>query len=172
MNKYITAYYMDEGKLLNGLKQIKTKGVLIADVLSPFPVHGIDKVLGIKRSRLTRVAFIGGAIGAISGFGFQTWVFTRAYPINFGGKPFFAAPSFIPVAFETTVLFAAFAMVIAFFVVSKLGPGNNPVIHDEQVTDDRFLVIVDVAENSSTEEIKEIEKALQDAGAEGIKFNA
>ncbi|NOU47630.1 MAG: DUF3341 domain-containing protein [Bacteroidales bacterium] len=172
MNKYITAYYLDEEKLLKGLKQVKTKGVRVADVLSPFPVHGIDKVLGLRRSRLTRVAFAGGAIGAIVGFGFQTWVFTSAYPINFGGKPFFAAPSFIPVTFETTVLFAAFSMVIAFFVVSKLGPGNKPVIHDERVTDDRFLVIVDIPENSSKEEINEIEKALHDAGAEGINYKA
>lgn len=172
MNKYITAYYLDEEKLLRGLKQVKAKGFKIADVLSPFPVHGIDKVLGLRRSRLTRVAFIGGAVGAIVGFGFQAWVFTQAYPINFGGKPFFAAPSFIPVAFETTVLFAAFSMVFAFLIVSKLLPGNDPVIHDERVTDDHFLVIIDVADDSSADEIKNIEKALQEAGAEGIKYKA
>lgn len=170
MNKYITAYYLDEDKLLKGVKQIKAKGIAIADVLSPFPVHGLDKALGLRRSRLTRVAFTGGAIGAITGFGFQAWVFTTAYPINFGGKPFFSAPSFIPVAFETTVLFAAFSMVIAFFVVSKLYPGAKPIIHDERTTDDRFLVIVDLQENSTEE--KEIELALKEAGAEGIILKA
>ncbi len=172
MNKYITAYYHDEHDLLKGVKLLKSKGLNIHDVLSPFPVHGLDKAMGLRRSRLARVAFTGGAIGAIAGFGFQAWVFTKAYPINFGGKPFFAAPSFMPVTFETTVLFAAFSMVIAFFVVSKLGPGANPVIHDERVSDDRFLVIMGVDDDASTAKIAEIEKALKEAGAEGINVKA
>ena len=172
MNKYITAYYLDEGKLLKGVKQIKSKGVKIKDVLSPFPVHGLDKALGLRRSRLARVAFAGGAIGAIAGFGFQTWVFTSAYPIDFGGKPYFSAPSFIPVTFETTVLFSAFSMVFAFLIASKLLPGENPVILDERVTDDHFLVVIELDEESTEESIKEIEKALKEAGAEGIIIKA
>ncbi len=172
MNKYITAYYTDEHALLKGVKQLKAKGLHIEDVLSPFPVHGLDKALGLRRSRLTRVAFVGGAIGAITGFGFQTWVFTSAYPINFGGKPFFSAPSFIPVTFEVTVLFAAFSMVIAFFIASKIGPGANPVIHDERVTDDRFLLIVGLDEDQTAAQITAIEKELTEAGAQGINVKA
>jgi hypothetical protein len=168
MTKYITAYYMDEEDLLKGLRQMKAKGLQIIDVLTPFPVHGIDKVLEIRRSRLTRVAFIAGAIGAIVGFGFQAWIFTIDYPLNFGGKPFFAVPSFIPVTFELTVLFASFAMVGAFLVSNKLGPGAKPIIHEERATDDRFLVVVKVDENSSDENISEIKLALAEAGAEGI----
>lgn len=167
MNNYITAYYLDEEELLTGLRQIKDKGIEVQDVLTPFPVHGLDKVLGLRRSRLTRVAFAGGAIGGILGFIFQTWIFTNAYPINFGGKPYFAVPSFIPVTFELTVLFAAFSMVIAFFIFNKLGPGANPVIHDERVTDDRFLLIIKPDDHTKD---KEIESILLDAGAQGISF--
>jgi hypothetical protein len=172
MNKYITAYYQDENDLLKGLRQLKEKGLEIMDVLTPFPVHGLDKVLGFERSKLTRVAFGAGALGAIIGFGFQAWVFTKAYPINFGGKPFFAIPSFIPVTFELAVLFAAFAMVIAFFIRSKIGPGAKTVIHDERITDDIFLVVVKIEENHPGRGIKEIEQALIGAGAEGIKIKA
>ena len=142
------------------------------DVLTPFPVHGVDKVLNMRRSRLTRVAFIGGAVGAIVGFGFQAWIFTVDYPLNIGGKPFFAVPSFMPVAFELTVLFSAFAMVIAFFVSNQLGPGAKAVIHDERATDDRFLVVVEVDDSRADENIKEIELALAEAGAEGITLKA
>jgi len=165
MNKYITAYYDDEEDLLRGLKQIKAKGIEVADVLTPFPVHGLDKALGMSRSKLTRVAFAGGAVGAIIGFGFQAWVFTQAYPLNFGGKPFFAVPSFIPVTFEMAVLFAAFSMVFAFLISNKIGPGAKTIIHDERITDDRFLLVVNVQdeENAHT-----IEAVLNDAGAHGI----
>jgi hypothetical protein len=165
MNKYITAYYNDEEDLLKGLKQIKAKGIEVADVLTPFPVHGLDKALGMSRSKLTRVAFAGGAVGAIIGFGFQAWVFTQAYPLNFGGKPFFAVPSFIPVTFEMAVLFAAFSMVFAFLISNKLGPGAKTVIHDERITDDRFLLVVNVQDEDNTQAI---EAVLNDAGAHGI----
>jgi hypothetical protein len=168
MNRYITAYYLDEEDLLKGLGHLKAKGLEIMDVLTPFPVHGVDKALNMRRSRLTRVAFIAGVVGATLGFGFQAWVFTVDYPINIGGKPFFAVPSFMPVTFELTVLFAAFAMVIAFFVSNKLGPAAKAVIHDERITDDRFLVVVKVGDGEGEENIKEIELALAEAGAEGI----
>jgi hypothetical protein len=172
MNNYITAYYLDEEDLLKGIKQMKTKGLQIADVLTPFPVHGIDKALGMPRSRLARVAFIGGAVGTVIGFGFQAWVFTMDYPLNIGGKPFFAVPSFMPVAFEVTVLFAAFSMVIAFLASNKLGPGSNNIIHDERITDDRFLVVVKVDEDNMVESIRQIKLALAEAGAEGITLKA
>jgi hypothetical protein len=118
------------------------------------------------------VAFWGGAVGAIAGFGFQAWVFTSAYPLNFGGKPFFSVPSFIPVTFEVTVLFAAFSMVIAFLANNKLGPGSNNIIHDERSTDDRFLVVVKVDDNNMAESIRKIKLALAEAGAEGITLKA
>jgi len=164
MSKYITAYYHDETDLLKGLKLIQSKGLKVSDVLTPFPVHGLDTALGIKRSRLSVVAFAGGAAGAILGFAFQTWVFTNAYPINFGGKPLFSAPSFMPVTFELAVLFAAFAMVIAFFVTNKIGPGAKTVIHDERITDDRFLLVVKFDESNSASALS----VLEEAGAEGI----
>jgi len=172
MNKYITAYYMDEEDLMKGLRQMKAKGLKVSDVLTPFPVHGIDKVLEIPRSRLTRVGFIAGAVGAAVAFGFQAWVFTIDYPLNFGGKPFFSVPSFIPVTFELTVLFAAFAMVIALLITNKLSPGTKPLIHDERCTDDRFLVLVKVDDDSSDESISQIKLTLAEAGAEGILLKA
>lgn len=166
--KYIKAYYLDDDQLLKGIKNLKNKGIEILDVLTPFPVHGLDKLLGYRRSWIARVGFVGGAIGAASGFLFQTWVFTRAYPLNIGGKPFLAAPSFIPVTFECTVLFAAFAMVFAFLFRSKLGLGAKPVIHDEKVTDDRFLVLVGMGDDASEKNVSNISKSLKDSGAEGI----
>ncbi len=167
MNRYITAYYYDEEDLLTGLRKIQAEGIRIADVHTPFPVHGLDKAIGLRRSRLSTVAFVGGALGALIGFFFQAWVFTVDYPIGFGGKPFFAVPSFIPVAFELSVLMAAFTMVFAYLIHNNLGPGSKNIIHDERITDDIFLIVVDVRDTED-DKLQEVEKALADAGAQGI----
>ncbi len=152
MRRYISAYFEDEENLLRAAKDLREKNISIQDVLTPFPVHGLDHVLGYKRSNLPTVAFICGAIGLAVAFGFQTWAFVVDYPLFIGGKPHFAIPSFIPITFEVTVLFAAFGMASAFFIVSKLGPGANNVIHDERITDDHFVIIVDLDEQGNQDE--------------------
>ncbi|MBI9056328.1 MAG: DUF3341 domain-containing protein [Labilibaculum sp.] len=151
MRRYISAYFEDEQNLLRATKDLRDQELSIQDVLTPFPVHGLDHALGYKRSNLPTVAFVCGAIGLVLAFGFQTWAFTVDYPLFIGGKPHFAIPSFIPITFELTVLFAAFGMATAFFISSKLGPGANNVIHDERITDDRFVIIVDLDEDGNHE---------------------
>jgi hypothetical protein len=170
--EYIKAYYDDDEKLIEGLKLLKSKNVEILDVLTPFPVHGLDKILGYRRSWIARAGFIGGAIGGLSGFYFQTWVFTKSYPLNIGGKPFFSVPSFIPITFELTVLFAAFAMVFAFLIRSKIGPGAKPFIHDERITDDRFVVLVGLGESHSAENSSNIINLLNETGALDINLKS
>ena len=120
---YIKAYYEDEENLLDGLKKLKEKGVEILDVLTPFPVHGLDHTLGYRRSWISRVGFIGGVIGGSSMFYFMTWIFTKNYPLNIGGKPFWSVPSFIPITFECTVLFAAISMVV---MLPNVNAPNTP----------------------------------------------
>ena len=166
--KYIRAYYEDDDDLLKGIKSLKSAGVEILDVLTPFPVHGLDKAMGYRRSWIARVGFIGGAFGAVSAFVFQTWIFTKDYPLNIGGKPMFSIPTFIPVTFEFTVLCAAISMVIAFLVRSKIGPGADPVIQDERITDDHFVVLVGLGDDKSSANVDSLSKKLADAGAKGI----
>ena len=116
---------------------------------------------------LPKVAFIGGLIGGSLGLLFQIWVFTQAWPLNIGGKPHLALPSFIPVTFEMTVLFAAFAMGIAFLLRSNLGPGSIPDILDEGVTDDHFQIILSEKNNKISE--TELAEALSATGALDVK---
>jgi hypothetical protein len=136
-------------------------------VRTPFPVHGLDKILKFPRSRLPKVAFIAGVIGGALGLLFQIWVFTRAWPLVIGGKPFLSIPSFIPVTFELVVLFAAFALVIFFLVRSKLGPGSLPDILDEEVTNDHFQIILSDRNNDIPD--IELADALASTGALGVK---
>jgi hypothetical protein len=167
MQAIVYGHFTDELDLLNAVKELQNKGIQIADVRTPFPVHGLDSVLKFRRSHLPKVAFIAGTIGALLMFYFQYWVFTEAWPLNFGGKPYFSILSFIPGTFEITVLFAAFAMGIAFLVRSNLGPGSIPDILDEDVTDDHFQIILSGKNNRLSE--TELADALKATGALDVK---
>lgn len=140
----------DEVPLLQAVKILRESKEIITDVLSPFPVHGLDEALSIKRSRIPVVGFIFGALGAILAFVFQAWVFTVSYPLIIGGKPFFSVPTFIPITFEVTVLFAGLSMVVALLIRSRLKPDIRFKPVDERITDDRFVILVDAADEKTT----------------------
>ena len=140
----------DEVPLLEAVKVLRDNKELITDVLSPFPVHGLDEALAIRRSGIPVGGFIFGALGAILAFGFQAWVFTVSYPLIIGGKPFFSVPTFIPITFEVTVLFAGLSMVAALLIRSKLKPDISFKPVDEGITDDRFVILVDTNDDETT----------------------
>ncbi|MEM7102654.1 MAG: DUF3341 domain-containing protein [Bacteroidota bacterium] len=132
--------YNDETELIKAVETARHDGLDIMDVFTPFPVHGLDAAMGLSESRLHITGFIFGALGTLTAFGFMTWVFTRDWPIIFGGKPYWSVPAFIPITFELTVLFASVGMVTVFYVICGMGPGiDNPVLHD-RITDDKFCL--------------------------------
>jgi hypothetical protein len=142
--------YDDEQDLMTAVKKAGEDHLDIMDVYTPFPVHGLDPLLGLSESRLHIAGFVYGAIGTLTAFLFMTWVFTRDWPIIFGGKPYFSAPAFIPITFEVTVLLASVGMVVTFYTICGMGPGIiNPVL-DERITDDKFCIAFDT--NDATEE--------------------
>ncbi|MBN2636734.1 MAG: DUF3341 domain-containing protein [Prolixibacteraceae bacterium] len=167
MGAIVYGHFTDELELLDAVKELKNKGIRIADVRTPFPVHGLDAALKFPRSHLPKVAFAAGIIGGSLGLLFQIWVFTKGWPLNFGGKPHLSLPSFVPVTFELTILFAAFAMGIAFLLRSNLGPGKIPHILDEEVTNDHFQIILTAKNNNLTD--VELVEALTATGALNVK---
>lgn len=159
--------YDDEEILLKAVKKAKEDHMEIMDVYSPFPVHGLDPLLGLSESRLHIAGFIYGMIGTLTAFLFMTWVFTRDWPIIFGGKPYFSAPAFIPITFEVTVLFASVGMVITFYTICGMGPGIlNPVL-DERITDDKFCIAFDTA-GASDEAIDKLKGFFSNTGASEV----
>ncbi len=148
----IFGLYDDERDLLSAIKTAKSQHLEIMDVFTPFPVHGLDPILGLKESRLHIVGFIFGLIGTITAFGFMTWALSSDWPIIYGGKPYWPVPSFIPVTFELTVLFASIGMVVTFYTVCGMGPGvSNPTLHD-RITDDKFCVAFELEEEEEDRE--------------------
>lgn len=138
--------YNDETEILEAVKVANKEHLDIMDVFSPFPIHGLDPLLELEESRLHIGGFIYGLLGTLTAFLGMTWIFTKDWPIIYGGKPHWAVPAFIPITFELTVLFAAIGMVVTFYIINGLGPGvTNPCI-DPRITDDKFCIAFDTHE--------------------------
>lgn len=161
--------YNDEEELLGAIKKARTEHREIMDVFTPFPVHGMEHALGLSESRLHQAGFIYGMIGTLTAFLFMTWVFTRDWPIIFGGKPYWSVPAFIPITFELTVLFSAIGMTVTFYTVSGLWPGAKNTTLDERITDDKFCLAFDATESSQSD-VRDLEKFLVDTGASEVNM--
>lgn len=141
--RLVYGLYNDEEILLEAVKSANEEHLDIYDVYSPFPVHGLDPLLGLEESRLHIAGFIYGMLGTLTAFLGMTWIFTKDWPIIFGGKPYWAVPSFIPITFEVTVLFASIGMVVTFYIINGLGPGVVNTYLDDRITDDKFCIAFD-----------------------------
>lgn len=166
--KYILGHFDDPDVMMHGIDNLQKNNVSIYDVFTPFPIHGIEKKLGIKRSRLPIAAFCFGITGTITAFIMVYYMLVIDWPMNIGGKPAFAFPDFIPVMFELTVLFCAFGMVFTFFYVNHLFPGRAPRVMDLRASDDRFVIAIDAKDNADHSKVDSI---LKEAGAVEIKHN-
>lgn len=163
---FVVGVFNDEDLLLDGVQKIRDNGVTIHEVFTPFPVHGLDKVLGYKRSKLPIAAFLFGLTGTILAITMQVGMMTVDWPMIIGGKDFLPVPTFVPVTFELTVLLTAFGMVGTFLVTANLKPWAKPRLFDKRQTDDKHIVAVDLAKNDKGK--GELEKILSDAGAEEV----
>ena len=152
-NKIIYAMYDDDSVLKTAAQKLVDNGIQIKDCYSPFPIHGIDPIIGITRTRLGIVSFmfgLGGLALALLGM----WYFMISdWPMIIGGKPNFTLyhnlPAFIPVTFEFTVLCAAHGMAITYLIRNKTLPGMPAVNPDPRTTDDKFVLEIDTHENHS-----------------------
>ncbi|MDP6539133.1 MAG: DUF3341 domain-containing protein [Planctomycetota bacterium] len=130
-----------EEHLLAAIAESRSRGLVVVDAYSPYPIHGIDELMGIRRSRLTLVCFFGGLLGLSLGLWFQYWSSATDWPLNVGGKPFDSLPAFMPVGFELTVLFGGLSTALALLVRSRLWPGKRGST-PPGVTDDRFALVI------------------------------
>jgi len=164
---FLVGVFNDEVVLLDGIQKVRTSGLKIHEVFSPFPVHGIDDALGLKRSRLPRAAFLFGLTGTALALTMQIWMLGYDWPMIIGGKNFASLPPFIPVTFELTVLLSALGMVATFMIVSDLKPYKWPRQFDIRSTDDKHVMAIDLALNSGKSK-DEIARILRDAGASEV----
>lgn len=166
-DKVIYAMYDDDDVLKDGAKKLVSKGVKVSEVFSPFPIHGIDPIIGVENTRLGIMAFIYGLTGlALATIGMQYFMIID-WPMNIGGKPNFTylenILAFIPVTFEFTVLCAAHGMAITYFLRNKTLPGMPAQNPDPRTTDDRFVIELRTSENSKFT-AEELESMLKETG--------
>ena len=162
VKKFITGNFYDEAVLFPAVKKVRRAGYKIHEVFTPFPIHGLDKAMGLRDTSLHTAGFIYGITGTCTAVGFITWALTIDWAINFGGKPFFSLPAWIPITFELTVLFASVGMVMTFCYLCQLAPFVKKDHFNLRSTDDTFVLAIEC--NDKTNE-QEVISFLNNAGA-------
>lgn len=136
------ATFEREEDILAVTKAVREHTYEIKEIYTPYAVHGLDKAMGLKPSRLPYVCLAFGLAGAIAKLWFQIWTSSVSWPTNVGGKPLASVPAFVPVTFEIAVLFAGIGTVLAFFFRSKLRPGKKTRYAYDGVTNNRFALVL------------------------------
>ena len=125
----LMAEFDNPTSLVQAAKRVHAEGYRRTDAYSPFPIHELFDALDAHDHRVQRNVLLGGIAGCLAGFGLCYWVSAIAYPLNIGGRPFNSWPSFIPVTFELTILFASFAAVLSWILLSGLPLPYHPVFN-------------------------------------------
>ncbi|MDT0675075.1 DUF3341 domain-containing protein [Autumnicola musiva] len=169
-SKVIHAIYNDDDLLLQAVKQVREARYHIGEIYTPFPVHGLDKVMGLAPTRLAITSFLYGVVGLTVAVVMMNGLMIQDWPQDIGGKPSFSflqnMPAFVPIMFELTVFFAAHLMVITFYMRSKIWPFKKAENPDVRTTDDMFLMEIDAAGH----DVDGLTKFLYDTGASEIKL--
>ena len=167
-NKVIQALYNDDDILMLAVKKVKAAKHHIEEVYCPFPVHGLDKAMGLEPTRIAIAAFMYGLVGLAVAITMMNYIMIEDWPQDIGGKPSFSylenMPAFVPIMFELTVFFAAHLMVITFYMRSKLWPFKKAENPDVRTTDDLFLMEIEIHDNEAA-----LQELLADTGAVEIK---
>ena len=159
--------YDDDEVLKNSAKQLVANGIKISEVFSPFPIHGIDPIIGIKNTRLGIMAFLYGLTGLTLATVGMRYFMIVDWPMNIGGKPNFSyldnMLAFVPITFEFTVMCAAHGMAITYLLRNKTLPGMPAQNPDPRTTDDKFVMEIRLSENQKVTEA-ELDAMLQEIG--------
>jgi len=142
------AQFESPAALMQAAEKIRDAGFSKWDVHTPYPVHGMDKAMGLGKSWLSLPVLIGGGIGALTALLLTCIPSFGIYPIIVAGKPFDwrTLPAFFPIIFELTVLFSAFSTIFALLIMNQLPKWYHPVFNWERftrVTDDGFFIVIE-----------------------------
>ena len=132
--------------LYHACEQVRDTGYSRWDALTPFPVHGLDYAMGVRRSKVPRFSLAGGITGFCAGMSLIWWTGAYEYPLIVGGKPYFSPMFAFPVSYELTILFTAFATIFGMFFLNRLPMHYHPVLKYDQIhrgMDDLFFIVID-----------------------------
>ena len=133
-------------ELYHAAEKIRDAGYRHWDCITPFPVHGLDKAMGLRRSIVPRISLAGGIAGFFTGMTMIWWTGAYDYKLIVGGKPLFSPMFAFPVSYELTILFTAFATIIGMFIVNGRPMHYHPVLKYDQIRrgmDDTFFIVIE-----------------------------
>ena len=145
----LMAEFTEPTELMLAARKARLAGYKQMDAYSPIPIEGLHEELGQHNTRLPRIVLTGGILGGMAGMALEYWTSAIAYPMNIGGRPLFTWPSFIPVAYETTILGAALSTVIGMLALNGLPQPYHSVFNSERFTrasQDRFFLCIESAD--------------------------
>lgn len=167
----LLAQYADVPTLYHACEQVRDAGYSSWDAHTPFPVHGIEKAMGLPPSRLPWIVLVMALTGASAALGMQWWVHSVAYPLVISGKPFFSWQAFVPVTFEVTILCGALGAVFGMLHLNKLPRHYHSLFRSDrfaQASDDGFFISVEVADPKFDE--ARTRELLEQAGATHVEL--
>ena len=165
VKKFVVGCFTEEQVLFDAVKKVRKAGYKLHDVYTPFPIHGLDKAMGLRDTSIHTAGFLYALFGTTTALSFMTWAFTVDWPLNVGGKPNFALPAWIPIIFEFTVLCACVGMVITFCYLCQLAPFVRKHHFHLRATDDLFVMVIETSAKSNEGEISGF---LSSAGAQEV----
>lgn len=163
----IVGWFETPAELYAACESLRDAGVVHFDAHTPFPVHGLEKAMGLRPSRLPWIVLLCGLFGGTGGFAMQWWMSAVDYPQNISGKPAFSFQAFVPITFELTILFAAFGCFFGMWTMNRLPRFFDPVMQHpsfERATDDRFFVSIQARDAR----FSQARSLLEEAGAREV----
>jgi hypothetical protein len=153
VKKFVVGCFDEEEAVFDAVKKVRKSGYKLHDVYTPLPIHGLDKAMGLRDTSIHTAGFIYGITGTTIALSCISWIFTKDWPLNIGGKPHFALPAWIPIMFEFTVLCAAVGMVLTFCYLCQLAPFVKKHHFHPRATDDKMVMVIEVTPKNDEAEI-------------------
>jgi hypothetical protein len=163
---FLVAIFEDADTLLRAVPPLREACFRIHDVFSPFPIHGLDQAMKLRRTRLPLVTLVMGLCGLSLAIALQVYTNVIDWPLNVGGKPDNSALAFVPISFELTVLLGGLGTVAAFFLRARLYPGKPAALLAAGVTDDRFALVLRWP--GGEPEVRRARRMLEELGARAV----
>lgn len=156
--------------IYHAAEKVRDRGFRWWDCYSPFPIHGMDKAMGMGKSWVSAVSLLGGATGLTTAVLLETITSVFIYPMVVQGKPFFSLPAFVPIMFELTILLTAFGTVGGMLLFNLLPRFHHPVFnwdYFEKATDDGFFIVIEACDPRAAN-LDNVEEFLAEIGGTNI----
>ncbi|MBL0926913.1 MAG: DUF3341 domain-containing protein [Phycisphaerales bacterium] len=166
----LAAEFSDPAAVSHAAEAVRDAGYTRWDVLAPFPIHGIDKAMGLKPSRVSFFVGFGAFLGLTSAILMQGWMGGIDYKIIVGGKPLLAWEQSMPIMFELSILFGGIAAILGMFLTNGLPMWYHPVLKTpalSRASDDKFFVVIESADPKFDR--AGVEAMLRGAGALNVE---